>query len=68
MVSMYLTLERLVGDDGEVDPVVLRHMVRRRCLNEFGAITPRNLRPVIQHYQDVIRILMAKNMEQRNAV
>jgi hypothetical protein len=63
----YLTLDRLVGDDGEVDPVVLRHMVRRRCLNEYGVIVPRSLRLVIAHYREVIRVLVSRQQEKMNA-
>lgn len=54
----YLTLERLIDDDGEVDRIALRHMVVRRAINDHGGTSPRALRAARRHYRDIIPALL----------
>jgi hypothetical protein len=61
----YLTLERLITDDGEVDPAVYRAMVRRRCENEHGGISPRAMRAAVEHYSQIIPVLLQRHKPQR---
>jgi hypothetical protein len=61
----YLTLERLITDDGEVDPAVYRAMVRRRCENEHGGISPRAMRAAVEHYSQIIPVLQRRAQETR---
>ena len=56
----YLTLDRLITDDGEIDPIVYRAMVRRRCENEHGGISPQALRAAVAHYSQIIPILIQR--------
>jgi hypothetical protein len=56
----YLTIERLITEDGEVDPAVYRAMVRRRCENEHGGISPRAMRAAVAHYSQIIRVLQRR--------
>jgi hypothetical protein len=56
----YLTLEHLITDDGKIDPIVYRAMVRRRCLNEHGAITLRSMRAAVAHYSAIIPVLIQR--------
>jgi hypothetical protein len=56
-----LTLDRLIADDGEVDPIIYWAMVRRRCMREYGAVSPRALRAAIAHYSEMIRILQEQS-------
>jgi hypothetical protein len=56
----YLTLERLITDEGEIDPIVYRAMVRRRCLNEHGAVTLRSMRAAVAHYSAIIPVLIQR--------
>jgi hypothetical protein len=53
-----LTLDRLITDAGEVDPVIYCAMVRRRCMRESGAVSPRALRAAVAHYSKVVDILI----------
>jgi hypothetical protein len=64
----YLTLENLITEDGDVDPAVYRHMVRRRAQTEYGSLAPRALRAAIRHYAAIIPILTAHRLAQRAAV
>ena len=62
-----LTLERLITEDGKVDPLVYRHMVRRRALNEYGSICARSLRMAVKHYAAIIPVLIAHELARRSA-
>jgi hypothetical protein len=53
-----LTLDRLITGDGKVDPVIYWAMVRRRCMREYGEVSPRALRVAIAHYSEMIDILI----------
>ena len=56
----YLTLERLIGENGEIDLAVYRAMVRRRCMNDHGAVSPRAMRAAVAHYSAIIPILIQR--------
>jgi hypothetical protein len=56
----YLNLNNLITDDDKVDPVVYRAMVRRRCENEHGGISPRAMRAAVAHYSQIIPILIQR--------
>jgi hypothetical protein len=51
-------MDRLITDDGEVDPIIYWAMVRRRCMRESGAVSPRALRAAIAHYSRMIEVLI----------
>jgi hypothetical protein len=59
----YLTLERLITNDGEIDPVVYRAMVRRRCENDHGGISPRARLAAVAHYVGIIPVLRQRAQE-----
>jgi hypothetical protein len=61
----YLTLEHLITDDGEVDRAVYRAMIRRRCENDHGGISPRAMRAAVAHYSQIIPFLVASAVRQR---
>jgi hypothetical protein len=52
-----VTLNNLINENGEIDPIVYRAFVHRRCMGEYGAVTPRSLRNAIRHYAEIIPIL-----------
>jgi hypothetical protein len=59
----YLSFDNLITEDCQVDRTIYRAMVYRKCMNDWGAITPRNLRYTIQHYGDIIPILINRKRE-----
>lgn len=61
----YLTLERLVDENGEVDPVAYRHMVARRAQNEHGGLSPLALRQAARYYAEIIPVLIMKHRSGR---
>jgi hypothetical protein len=61
-----LTLGRLITDADEVDPVIYWAMVRRRCMSESGAISPRALRSAVAHYSRMIDILIRDRRDNGN--
>lgn len=59
----YLSYDALINDDGELDRTVYRHMVRRRAMNEYGALSPMAMREAISHYSAIIPILQRRKRE-----
>jgi hypothetical protein len=53
-----LSLDLLITEGGEVDPIIYWAMVHRRCMRESGAVSPRALRSAVAHYSRMIDILI----------
>jgi hypothetical protein len=63
MIMSYLTLNNLITDEGEIDPIVYRAMVRRRCENEHGGVSPKAMRAAVAHYSRIIPVLRQRAQE-----
>lgn len=59
----YFSYDTLINDNGELDRTVYRHVVRRREMNEYGALSPMAMREAISHYSAIIPILQRRKRE-----